>query len=227
MTSHADLVWPPRLAVWLITLFAPAERAESICGDLLEEFAQLASRSGVPSARRWFWRQTLRTVVHMIAAEVRAAPWRHAGTVVTGFLLFTFGLRFVVPTVEALLEAFHVYEHLTEVAGDVPSVAIGSEYSSWIMHGALIGRLLLATLAGVLVTLATRGRNLTAAVLLGLLVSALGIANSLLLLTNTGHIRVGFFWIVPTVFVHSIAVVAGGVFVRTLRFTAITRLAVT
>jgi len=214
--SQADSVQPPRLAVWFVTLFAPAERAESICGDLLEEFSQLATQSGVASARRWFWRQTVRTVVHLVVAGIRGAPLMHAATAVTGFFLLVLGLRFVVPAVEALLEAFHVYEYLAEIAGDVASVEVGAEYFSWIMSGALIGRLLLGTLVGGLVTVATKGRSLTAAIALGLLVSALGIANSLLLLANTHSIRIGFFWTVPTVFVHSIAVVLGGVLVRTL-----------
>jgi len=42
---------PPRGAVWLIELFTPYEQAESIPGDLLEEFSDLASKSGVAYAR--------------------------------------------------------------------------------------------------------------------------------------------------------------------------------
>ena len=32
---------PPCVAVWLVNLFTPAKEAESILGDLLEEFSQL------------------------------------------------------------------------------------------------------------------------------------------------------------------------------------------
>ena len=216
MTSHADLVEPPRLAVWLITLFAPTERAESICGDLLEEFAQLASRSDVPSTRRWFRRQTLRTVVHLIAAEVRASPWRHTATVVTGLAVLLSQIRFVIPTVEAVLETFHVYEYLVETAGDVPSVEVGNVYFSWIMRGEFMGRLLVETLIGGLVTVTTKGRNLTAAVVLGLLLSVAGAVGSLAMLANTEYSYYVPLFTVPTVFAHSIVVVLGGVLVRKL-----------
>jgi hypothetical protein len=51
MTSQADFLQPPRIAVWLVNLFTPAEQAESIPGDLLEEYSRLASKSGVAFAR--------------------------------------------------------------------------------------------------------------------------------------------------------------------------------
>jgi hypothetical protein len=53
MTFQAEFVQPPRIAVWLVNLFTPAEEAESILGDLLEEFSHLASKSGVAFARSW------------------------------------------------------------------------------------------------------------------------------------------------------------------------------
>jgi hypothetical protein len=52
MTSQSQFVQPPRFAVWLLTLFALDDEAESILGDLLEEFSLLASKLGVPFARR-------------------------------------------------------------------------------------------------------------------------------------------------------------------------------
>ena len=47
MTSQSNVVQPPRLAMWLLTLFALDDAAEHILGDLLEEFTRLASKSGV------------------------------------------------------------------------------------------------------------------------------------------------------------------------------------
>lgn len=216
MMSQADSVQPLRLAVWLITLFAPAERAESISGDLLEEFSQLSSQSGVPFARRWFWRQTVRTVAHLAVAEIRATPWRHAVTAITGFFLLKYELRFVIPTVEALLEEFHVYEHLAEVAGDVPTVEIGDKYMYFFWGGVLIGRLLLEMLTGGIVTLTTKGKNLTTAVALGLLLSVWGVVGSLAMLGNTETYKIMPLFTLPTVFAHSIAIVLGGVLVRAL-----------
>ena len=53
MTSEPNFVQPPRIAVWLVNLFTPAEEAESILGDLLEEYSHLESKSGVTFARSW------------------------------------------------------------------------------------------------------------------------------------------------------------------------------
>ena len=47
---QASFVRPPRMAVWLVDLFTPNKQSESIPGDLLEEFSELASKSGVASA---------------------------------------------------------------------------------------------------------------------------------------------------------------------------------
>ena len=38
MTSQSHFVQPPRLATWLLSLFALDDAAEHILGDLLEEF---------------------------------------------------------------------------------------------------------------------------------------------------------------------------------------------
>ena len=43
MTSHPGLVPPPRIATWLVSLFVLPEE-ESILGDLLEEFCDLARK---------------------------------------------------------------------------------------------------------------------------------------------------------------------------------------
>ena len=63
---------PPRAAVWLVELFAPIESAEGVLGDLEEEFAGRLTRSGDRPARRWYWRQALRTTVHLVLGAVRA-----------------------------------------------------------------------------------------------------------------------------------------------------------
>jgi len=85
MTSPPDLVRPPRLATWLVNLFASTEE-ESILGDLLEEYSDLASKSGVAFARRWYWRQTMKTIAHLADTGFRVAPWSTAAAVAGGFL---------------------------------------------------------------------------------------------------------------------------------------------
>jgi hypothetical protein len=61
--------------------------AESIQDDLIEEFSLLASKSGVASARRWYWRQTMKTVPPLAGVGFRTAPWMTTAAVVGGFLL--------------------------------------------------------------------------------------------------------------------------------------------
>ena len=87
MTSRADIVEPPRMANWLVNLFAAGEEAKSLQGDMLEEFSHLASRSGVVFARSWYWRQTWKTIAHLVGTAFRVAPWLTAATVIGGFLL--------------------------------------------------------------------------------------------------------------------------------------------
>ena len=82
---------PPRVAAWLIEQFTPYEQSESIPGDLLEEFSDLASKSGAAYARRWFWRQTVPTISHLVRSGFQAAPWSTAGVVLGGFLLVQLG----------------------------------------------------------------------------------------------------------------------------------------
>jgi hypothetical protein len=48
---------PPLLAVWMVELFVPEEQASSVLGDLVEEFSDVAARSSVANAQRWYWRR--------------------------------------------------------------------------------------------------------------------------------------------------------------------------
>ena len=80
---------PPRFASWLLDLFVPRDQAPPILGDLLEEFSAVASRSGIVPARRWYWRQSAKTVPHLLNAQFRLAPWRNLAAVLTGLLLLS------------------------------------------------------------------------------------------------------------------------------------------
>jgi len=52
-------VTPPRGAIRLIEWRFSAEDAEAIIGDLTEEFDARRAKNGGGSARRWFWRQAV------------------------------------------------------------------------------------------------------------------------------------------------------------------------
>ena len=52
---------PPRFAGWLIRISAWYEDGRAVYGDACEEFYELEEALGGRGARRWFWRQALRT----------------------------------------------------------------------------------------------------------------------------------------------------------------------
>ena len=78
---------PPRAAVGLVELFAPIESTEGVLGDLEEEFVARLARSGHRAARGWFWRQALRTAVHLLWGAVRAAPWSTTAQALASFVV--------------------------------------------------------------------------------------------------------------------------------------------
>jgi len=63
----------------------PTKEGESIIGDLLEEFSLLVSKSGVPAARAWYWRQTIKTVPRLTVFAFHTAPLITITALVAGF----------------------------------------------------------------------------------------------------------------------------------------------
>jgi putative ABC transport system permease protein len=53
----------PRLALWILRLRLSAEDREFAIGDLEEEFLDRIERDGRDLARRWYWRQALRSLI--------------------------------------------------------------------------------------------------------------------------------------------------------------------
>ena len=66
---ESRILRPPVIAVWLVGFFTPDKQTEAIQGDLVEEFSSLASSSGVATARRWYWRQSINTVARLWAPD--------------------------------------------------------------------------------------------------------------------------------------------------------------
>jgi hypothetical protein len=153
--SQAPFVQPPRIAVWFVDLFIPYEQAESIPGELLEEFSDLASKSGLVSARRWYWRQTAKTIVGLIGKGFREAPWLIVGTVFGGFLFLEFSTSRLQG---AIVVVFHLHNHLF-APYDSKGVAT---YFFWLKTGVLIGSLFESLIIGSFVALAAKGREMVA-----------------------------------------------------------------
>src|SRR5258708_32959216 len=78
---ETTFVQPPRVAAWLVGLFTPSEQTESLSGDLLEEFSELVLKSGIASARHWYWRQSAKAILNRLGTGFWGAPWLIASIV--------------------------------------------------------------------------------------------------------------------------------------------------
>ena len=156
MMSQSYFVQPPRLAMWLLSLFALDDAAEHILGDLLEEFTRLASKSGLSFARRWYWRQTLKTILQLAVLGVRTAPWLTTASIAGGIYLRKLVGGLVEPSIFAVLERYHVYENHF------------STYMFFASTGIDIGHLIIFLLIGFVVAFVARGREMVATMSLGL-----------------------------------------------------------
>jgi hypothetical protein len=210
MTLHASVVHPPRIAAWLIDLFASDEQVECIPGDLLEEFLDLASKSGAASARRWYWRQSVTTIAHLIVAGFRAAPWTVVGAAIAGYLLMGFGSWLPERAIVAVLD---FSRH-----GVVPYYTWPQMQAHllWLNSAIVIGQFIEAMLVGCVVAMATRGRELVSTLALALVRGPLaGVVLLVATLRHWPHTHTVFLlpFLIFT-FAGSIAIVIGGVIVR-------------
>lgn len=203
MTAQSGFVRPPRMAAWLLTLFTSSEADEGITGDLLEEFNQLASKSGVAFARSWYWRQTVKSLVHLAGAGFRNSPWSTAAVVIGGFLLMRFASGLPEQAIAAAVNRTYFYEH-----------HFGA-YMFWMTDGIDLGHIVLAGLVGSIVALAARGREMIATMTLAS-VGCVMTAAALVVWISRGQDMVlwRLFWSVAD----SLAIVIGGMFVRSRRF---------
>jgi hypothetical protein len=206
MTSQSHFVQPPRFAVWLLALFALDKEAESILGDLLEEFTLLASKSGVPFACRWYWRQTLKTILQLAVLGFRTAPWLTAAAVVGGFFLRGVAGRLVEPTIFAVIEKYQIPERHF------------SAYVFLATTGIDTGYLITFLFVGFLVALVAKGREMVATTTLGLIFGAMVVV-ALPSMVRHGIPLSMLMWD----FSDYLAVVIAGAFVRTHRLSAATR----
>jgi hypothetical protein len=161
MTSPSFSFQPPRLAVWLVNLFTVADSAEAIIGDLLEEFSQIAHQAGVVSARRWYWRQSLKTIVQLICNAYRAAPWLTSTGVAGGLLARWLLWRLVEPTIFAVLDRYQIPEHHFNV------------YVFFASTGLDIGYLIVFLFEGCIAAIVAKEREMAAATTLSLIYAAL------------------------------------------------------
>jgi len=205
MTSQGYFVQPPRIATWLLNLFAAGEEAESLLGDMLEEFSHLALKSGVGFARSWYWRQTRTTVAHLVGAAFRVAPWLTAAPVIGGLLLIQFVSGPLQRALFVVLFRHQVFDHLSK------HVFFGIE--------AVIQSLLI----GCIVALAAKCREMVATMTLAAVLCAMTTVALLLSVVAKGHSSILWMWMLrylPWHFADWFAIVIGGAIVRMRRPTS-------
>jgi hypothetical protein len=208
MMSEPYSVEPPRIATWLVGLFTLGQEAESILGDLLEEFSYLASKSGTAFARRWYWRQALKTIAHLIPTAFSVAPWSTTAGVVGGF--FARGLLARLPgrAIFAVIERYQVYQYHFKT------------YMFFASTGIDIGILITFLCVGCIVALVAKGTEMAAAMVLSLIFGAMAVVGSLYNVARTGNLE--SLWWLTWYFADSLAIVIGAAIVRTRRSNATT-----
>lgn len=204
MTTQAAFV-PPRIASWLVSLFVAGEEGDSLLGDMLEEFSELAAKSGVARARRWYWRQTRKTVAHLFGNAFRVAPWLTTATVIGGFLLNRFVGGLPERAIFAVLRGYQVFEH-----------HFGT-YVFFATTGIAIGHVIASLFVGFVVALAAKGRELVATATLSLVLCAMT-GTALLAWMSSGQDLM--LWMLPWYAADWFAIVLGGAIVRMYRLAA-------
>jgi hypothetical protein len=191
---------PPGIAIWLIDLLIPEEQKESVKGDLLEEFSDLATKCGESSARSWYWRHSTNTIARLMFRT----PWVVATAI--------FGAFFAIIQVVG----FFVVPRLTRlyVAPYVPPTKLATYFVVSSCTGTLA-----SLVASVIVAMLARGKEAIATLLFGL--------TFLLVMGATGVIfhRHELLLTHPTfLIVNSVLISVVGVFVRKKRLRAERRL---
>jgi hypothetical protein len=174
-----------------------------------EEFSHLASKSGVAFARRWYWRQTVKTIAHLFGAGFRVAPWSITAAVVGGFLLRRFVSGLPGRAIFAVLHTYRVFDHYFNT------------YVFFATDGIAIGHVIASLFVGCIVALVAKRREMIATMTLGLVLGAM---------TGVALAWVGRQWPMNDTIVWMLwncadlfAIVMGGVIIRTRRVAATTR----
>jgi len=194
---------PPRVATWLLSLFTLAQETESILGDLLEEYSSLASREGTAFARRWYWRQTLKTIVHLIPTAFTVAPWSTAAGLAVGFTATKPLVRLPGRIILAVLERYQVYEHHF------------ATYVFFASTGIDLGILISFLCVGCIVAWIAKGTEMAATIVLSMVQVAMALVAVVYLLGKSGGLH---FWMLSWSLADALAIVIGGAIVRLSRF---------
>ncbi|MGB7731035.1 MAG: permease prefix domain 2-containing transporter [Candidatus Acidiferrum sp.] len=205
-------IQPPKAAKWLLDLFTPYEEAESIHGDLLEEFLSFAAANGQDDARHWYWRQCLKSVLHLFGGAFRRSPWRLVGAIVIGQLSMWLGSTLPEDAIFATLHL--IRNHVTPYHADWYS------YVMWLNYAILVGRLLLCFMIGFLVAFIAKGAELVATICLNVAPFVFAVAILPFAHYVSPHIHPALLPMLLNMVEFPIMIVLGGWVVRDMRVRA-------
>jgi hypothetical protein len=211
MTNLSASARPPLLAAWLVGLFASADHAEALLGDLTEEFSDIASKSGVVCARRWYWRQAAKTIAHLASVGFRSAPWSLTGAVLLGFALRWFGSSLPERIIITILRAQRPYSDLHY-----------NLYVWLLTWGIPIAGVAEMTLIGCIVAAVATGREIVATVVLGMVSSVtVGLLLFLQILEVPLPISIPWNFLLLQNFENWMGFVLGGILIRKIRSASV------
>jgi len=204
-------VQPPFIPKHLVRLFVCGQNAEAIAGDLAEEFVELVSTAGLEYARRWYWRQSAKTVANLAVATFGTASWLMSATIICGFLLLGFALSIPERMIDAVLD-WHRH-------GVIPYYTWPQmqSYLFWLNNAIMAGRLITAMLVGCVVALVAKRREMVATTALGFLWAIFGSVDLLIWFAKPAPLRTPVWFLLVTTYVYPLALVLGGMLVRIVR----------
>lgn len=203
MNISTDPVCPPRAALRLLNLCAGSAAADAIVGDLLEEYSAASAALDCAAARAWFWRETLRTIPHLLAAGFRSAPWPTAAALIAAYFLRRMTFQVPERLIVFILDRYRVCD------------AHFNACMFWLSDGVVMGLVFLCALIGALLAIASKGREMTVAAALAAFQLAWTIAGLALAMALLPRFLPN--WTVLHELAFSIAIISGGALVRLCR----------
>lgn len=202
MIRHSKYDEPPRAAAWLLGLFADGEEKELILGDLAEEYLQRAAQVDRTSARRWYWRQTFKSLPHLLGLQFRSAPIVTILAVAGGFAFRKLMAPRIEPALYAIIDRTQMYEHHFGLYRFMTSTAID------------IAHLFAFLLVGAFVALIARRRAMAPAIALGLIYAGMTVVAMVFVVAK--YHDLSYLLRLKWYFSDDLAIVFGAALVRTI-----------
>jgi hypothetical protein len=209
-------VHPPQIAAWLVGLFIVEEQTDTQEQNHNEALSDSASTWGAGPARRWYRKQSAKTIAGHVARGFRTAPLLIVGVAFSGaFLLYLgTGSGYIEETILRLLAFFN--HHVTPYH-DSKGAAV---YLGRLEDAVLFGILLESLIVGCLVAAVAKRREMIATMSLSFI--------SLLMTVTIYWEAIAAHHVDPSVFPKimidqlgaSLVIVIAGIIVRELRSAA-------